>query len=101
MASVKSPIRLSRGVWILLKKELADLFFSPLLYVLAALFSFIMGWLFFNYLMQSKTATTQTLTPAVVVPLFGNMNFIFIFTNTKTFVSQSMLNQIFVLKFIF
>lgn len=79
MAKIKSPIKLSRGVWILLKKELSDLFFSPLLYVLAALFSFIMGWLFFNYLMQSKTATTQTLTPAVVVPLFGNMNFIFIF----------------------
>ncbi len=67
------------GINILLKKEVKEQFRSPLLYVLAALFSFIMGWLFFNYLMQSKTTTTQMLANSVVLPLFGNMNFIFVF----------------------
>lgn len=68
-----------RGIWLICKKELSDLFLSPLVYVLAALFSFILGWLFFNYLMASKVATSQTLTPAVVEPIFGNMNLIFVF----------------------
>lgn len=68
-----------RGIWLICKKELSDLFLSPLIYVLAALFSFILGWLFFNYLMASKVATSQTLTPAVVEPIFGNMNLIFVF----------------------
>lgn len=68
-----------RGTLLICKKELSDLFLSPLIYVLAALFSFILGWLFFNYLMASKVATSQTLTPAVVEPIFGNMNLIFVF----------------------
>lgn len=68
-----------RGTWLICKKELADIFLSPLIYVLAALFSFILGWLFFNYLMASKVASSQTLTPAVVEPIFGNMNLIFVF----------------------
>ncbi len=68
-----------KGVWLICKKELTDLFQSPLIYILAALFSFILGWLFFNYLMASKVATSQTLTPAVVEPIFGNMNLIFVF----------------------
>lgn len=71
--------RTFRGIWLVSKKDLADLFYSPLTYVLAALFSFILGWLFFNYLMTSKVATSQTLTPAVVEPIFGNMNLIFVF----------------------
>jgi ABC-2 type transport system permease protein len=65
--------------WSLVKKELKDAFLSPLIYILAALFSLIMGWLFFNYLIGSKELTEQSLTESVLIPLFGNMNFIFIF----------------------
>lgn len=61
------------------KKELKDVFGSPLIYVLSGLFCFMMGWLFFNYLQQAKTLTTANMGQAVITPLFGNINFIFIF----------------------
>lgn len=61
------------------KKELKDVFGSPLIYVLSGLFCFMMGWLFFNYLQQAKTLTTANMGQTVITPLFGNINFIFIF----------------------
>lgn len=66
-------------VMILARKELKDAFSSPLIYILAGLFSLMMGWLFFNYLLQSKEMTTTTMTQGVITPIFGNINFIFIF----------------------
>ncbi|MBC98915.1 MAG: hypothetical protein CME63_14320 [Halobacteriovoraceae bacterium] len=68
-----------RNIGILTKKELKDNFFSPVVYILAALFCLSMGWLFFNYLYASKEITDQTLTQSVLMPIFGNMNFIFLF----------------------
>ena len=65
--------------WILAKKELKDFFFSPLIYVLCGLFSMMMGWLFFNYLLQSKQMTSTSMTQGVITPIFGNINFIFVF----------------------
>ncbi len=65
--------------WILAKKELKDFFLSPLIYVLCGLFSMMMGWLFFNYLLQSKQMTSTTMTQGVITPIFGNINFIFVF----------------------
>ncbi len=64
---------------ILLKKELKDSFLSPLIYILTGLFCLMIGWLFFNYLLQAKTLTTATMTQAVITPIFGNINFIFVF----------------------
>ncbi len=69
----------TKKVMILAKKELRDAFTSPLIYILTGLFSLMMGWLFFNYLLQSKEMTTTTMTQAVIMPIFGNINFIFIF----------------------
>lgn len=66
-------------IGILVKKEIKDAFLSPLIYVLAGLFCFMMGWLFFNYLIQAKQLTTRNMTDAVITPIFGNINFIFIF----------------------
>jgi ABC-2 type transport system permease protein len=63
----------------ILKKELKDVFGSPLIYILSGLFSFMMGWLFFNYLQQAKNLSTANIGQAVITPLFGNINFIFIF----------------------
>jgi len=68
-----------KGIWVLTKKELKDSFLSPLVYILSALFCFLMGWLFFNYLIASKEFTEQTLSQSVLLPIFGNMNFIFLF----------------------
>ena len=68
-----------KKVMILAKKEMKDSFSSPLIYVLAGLFSLMMGWLFFNYLLQSKEMTTTSMTQGVITPIFGNINFIFIF----------------------
>ena len=66
-------------VMILARKELKDSFSSPLIYVLSGLFSLMMGWLFFNYLIQSSQMTTTTMTQGVITPIFGNINFIFVF----------------------
>jgi len=67
------------GVYLLTKKELKDLFSTPLIYVLTALFSLIIGWLFFNYLILSKDLTRLSIAQAIVNPIFGNMHFLFIF----------------------
>ncbi len=68
-----------RAIRILVAKELRDSFYSPVVYILSALFCLSMGWLFFNYLYASKELTDQTLTQSVLMPIFGNMNFIFLF----------------------
>lgn len=67
------------NIWLLAKKELADSFRSSLLYVLTGFFSLLMGWLFFNYLVLSSEMTAGTLLQSVFNPIFGNMNFIFLF----------------------
>src|SRR5690606_28318844 len=67
------------GVYILTKKELADAFSSSLVYVLTGLFSLLMGWLFFNYVVLSSEMTAGTLLQSVFNPIFGNMNFVFLF----------------------
>ena len=67
------------GIWILARKEIKDSMNSPFIYILGALFSLIMGWLFFNYLALNKDLTRQSLHYTVFIPFFGNMNFIFLF----------------------
>lgn len=68
-----------KKIMIIAKKEMKDSFSSPLIYILAGLFSLMMGWLFFNYLLQAKDMTTTSMTQGVITPIFGNINFIFIF----------------------
>ena len=68
-----------RGTWILFKKEFKDIFLSPFVYILGGLFCLVTGWLFFNYLLASKEFTTKTIDETVMIPLLGNINFIFLF----------------------
>lgn len=70
-----------KGAIILCQKELKDSFSGPLVYILTALFSCLIGWLFFNYLVASghRDLTTVSLTNSVLAPTFGNMNFVFLF----------------------
>ena len=39
----------------------------------------VLGWLFFNYIISAKEITTGTLSTRILLPVFGNMNFIFLF----------------------
>ena len=50
-------MNLLRGIILTTKKELNDYFGSPLIYILAGLFNAIVGWLFFNYLVDAKNLT--------------------------------------------
>jgi ABC-2 type transport system permease protein len=75
-------------VWVLLKKEFKSFFFSPLAFILTAVFTFITGLMFFNLLTQFISSlnslpahmTAQiNIVDAVVLRLFGNMNLMLIF----------------------
>src|SRR3989339_904060 len=66
------------NIKILLFKELKDQFTSPLIYSLTGLFCLLIGWLFFNYMVLSKDYYNETLTTSVIIPIFANMNFIFV-----------------------
>jgi ABC-2 type transport system permease protein len=69
-------------------RELKAFFKSPMAYVISGFFTLIMGWIFFNLLVtyvenlqnlpQSMTAQWNFIN-AVVLKLFGNINFIFLF----------------------
>lgn len=87
-----------QGIWLLGHKEIKDNFKSPLVYILSAIFCVLMGWLFFNYLVYSKELTDQTLTQSVLMPIFGNMNFIFLFLvpllTMRTFSEERKLNTL-------
>lgn len=67
------------GIWLLTRKELGDAFSSSLIYVLTGLFSLLIGWLFFNYVILSAEMNSGTILQSVFNPIFGNMNFIFLF----------------------
>lgn len=72
-------------VGLILKKETKSFFKSPLAYVLAGLFSLVIGWVFFNLLMgyveniqalPTGVKSQLKFINAVVIKLFGNMNFL-------------------------
>ncbi len=67
-----------RNIKVLFLKEIKEQLSSPLIYSLTGLFCLLIGWLFFNYLVLSKDAYNETLTVSVIMPIFGNMNFIFV-----------------------
>ncbi len=68
-----------RNIYFLVSRELRESFSSPLIYILTAIFSLIMGWLFFNYLVLAQNISQDTITNGVLIPIFGNMNFMFVF----------------------
>ncbi len=70
---------LFRSTLAVCQKELKDAFVTPLVYVLTGVFCIIIGWLFFNYILLSKDLQSATLTQSVLSPVFGNINFIFLF----------------------
>lgn len=63
----------------ILKREMKESFSSPLFFILCAIFSAIVGWIFYNYILASKEHTGLTLTQNVLIPLFGVINSLFMF----------------------
>jgi ABC-2 type transport system permease protein len=58
----------------LLGKEIRSYFLTPMIYIISAIFSLIIGWLFFNYLVLAKAPTNYSLLETVVKPLMGNIH---------------------------
>ena len=65
------------GISDLYKKEIKDSFLSPFVYILAALFIMLTGWIFFSLIVASKEITQGTLTSSILVPTFSMFRFIF------------------------
>ncbi|MDD0851567.1 ABC transporter permease [Halobacteriovorax sp. GB3] len=68
-----------KGSMILMKKELSDYFSSPLIYIIAGVFSLIMGLLFYNFLVTNQELTNLSLANSILLPTFGAMNFLLMF----------------------
>ncbi len=68
-----------KGIGVICMKECRDSFSSPFVYILTAIFNGFVGFLFYNYLAAAKTITTYSLTGSVILPMFGVMNFLFLF----------------------
>ena len=68
-----------RGIYFIWKKEMADQLRSPFIYILAALFSLIVGWPFYNRIILARQWTTGTLLDSVMQPTFGDMISLFLF----------------------
>ena len=67
------------AIYCIWKKEMKEHASSPLSYILVGLFSGLIGWLFFNYLLAAKEPSESMLMGQVMAPTFGNMNFVFLF----------------------
>jgi len=71
------------------KKDLRGYFTSPVAYVIMAVFSFIMGWMFFSILNaylqnamrfeQFRMGKGPTLSDHMIRPLYGNLNVVLLF----------------------
>lgn len=77
-----------KAILSIMKKELKIYFSSPLIYIISALFSAIIGWAFFNLLINFVDSTQNlpenvvgqvSFIQAVVYRLFGNINFVMLF----------------------
>lgn len=74
-------------IGVILKKEIKSFFTSSSTYVVAALFALIMGWIFFNLLIEyvekhqnvPNGATQWNFINSVVMKVFGNINFLMLF----------------------
>ncbi len=78
-----------KNAWIISKKDFRTYFTSPIAYIVIAGFMLIMGWMFFYTLSHFEMQSMQyqqynmgkgpSITDAIIRPLYGNMNVIFLF----------------------
>lgn len=86
------------GLMVLYKKEVADFLKQPMFYVVGAIFSVIIGWVFFNALVTSQNLTSLTLSETVIKPLFIYINLLFQFIipllTMKTFTAEDQMGTL-------
>lgn len=68
-----------KGILILYKKEIKDQFSSPMIYMMAGIFSLIMGFLFFNLVLGARELTEVSTTNSVLRPVYGFVNVMMMF----------------------
>lgn len=68
-----------KRIGVLFSKEFKDYFSSPMIYTIAALYSVVLGFLFYNYIVQLRVNPTLDVTTSILIPFFGNMNFLLLF----------------------
>lgn len=75
-------------IFTIFAKEMKSFFRSPLAYVIAGIFSLIVGWLFFSHLtffvdniqkVPVSMRHSYDFANEVIIKLFGNLNFLFLF----------------------
>ncbi|OIQ19881.1 MAG: hypothetical protein BM556_05185 [Bacteriovorax sp. MedPE-SWde] len=64
-----------KGVKLLSKKELGETFSSPMIYIFTAIFSFLVGGVFYNNLSFIKEVTNVSIVNGALAPTFSAMNF--------------------------
>lgn len=67
------------ATFVLYRKEIGTLFISPVTYIIGGIFTGLMGYLFFNVFVIADQMRDIPFNAAVMRPLFGNMNTLFIF----------------------
>lgn len=76
------------NVWTIARRDFRSYFTTPIAYIVIGVFLLLMGYFFFGHLSefaqmnamsQFGAARKATLTDAIVRPLYGNMNVIFLF----------------------
>lgn len=60
-------------------KEFSEFLWSPMFFILTGVFSLIIGFLFYNYLILSKEITNLSVSYSVLRPIYGNMNLLLLF----------------------
>lgn len=78
-----------KNVWTIARKDFKAYFTSPIAYIVIAGFLVIMGWMFFFNLSHFNAQNMQyqqfnmgkgiSITQGIIMPLYGNMNVIFLF----------------------
>lgn len=85
---------------LIMNKELRSMFASPIFFIMAACFCFIMGWIFFNLLItylesvhnHMVNQSNITFSDGVVKPFFSNMNFMLALM-TPIFTMKTLANE--------
>ena len=68
-----------RRVWVLYKREIKAQMSASMIYILAAIFIGLLGYLFFNVFAMANQVQNLTVESPVMQPIFGNINTLFIF----------------------
>jgi ABC-2 type transport system permease protein len=55
-------------------KELKESFSTPMVYLFTAIFSLIMGWLFYNLVLGAQNMSEMSMTNSILRPVLGNIN---------------------------